>query len=137
MRRSKSPDTRSPTPFPQMTYDQAIRLYGIDKPDLRLPAMTDVSEAFTAEAEADSATRRRLAHGRRSHSRIGELSRKERDENKLSLFARPRAPKLIDDLKRLEKSFPETVAKIRQRTAKPLPTTCWSSLPERPCRRPF
>ena len=31
-----------PTPFPQMTYDQAIRLYGSDKPDLRLPPMTDV-----------------------------------------------------------------------------------------------
>ena len=37
------------TPFPRMTYDDAIRQYGIDKPDLRLPPMTDVREVFTAE----------------------------------------------------------------------------------------
>src|SRR5271169_5163204 len=37
------------TPFPQMSYDQAIRQYGIDKPDLRLPAMVEVTEAFVPE----------------------------------------------------------------------------------------
>jgi aspartyl-tRNA synthetase len=36
-------------PFIQMTYDQAIQRYGIDKPDMRLPAMVDLSEEFTPE----------------------------------------------------------------------------------------
>ncbi|HSY35805.1 MAG TPA: aspartate--tRNA ligase [Acidobacteriaceae bacterium] len=36
-------------PFIQMTYDQAIAKYGIDKPDMRLPAMVNLSTELTAE----------------------------------------------------------------------------------------
>jgi aspartyl-tRNA synthetase len=36
-------------PFVQMTYDEAIRNYGIDKPDMRLPAMVQLSEVLTPE----------------------------------------------------------------------------------------
>jgi len=38
-----------PTPFPRMTYDQAINKYGIDKPDMRLPAMVDLSSELTPD----------------------------------------------------------------------------------------
>ena len=37
------------TPFVQMTYDDAIKNYGIDKPDMRLPAMVSLSDVLTPE----------------------------------------------------------------------------------------
>ncbi|MGI4757687.1 MAG: aspartate--tRNA ligase [Janthinobacterium lividum] len=37
------------TPFLRMTYDQAIHKYGIDKPDMRLPHMADLSAVLTPE----------------------------------------------------------------------------------------
>jgi len=37
------------TPFSRMSYDQAMRLYGNDKPDMRLPAMTDIREVFAPQ----------------------------------------------------------------------------------------
>ena len=46
------------TPFVQMTYDDAIRNYGIDKPDMRLPAMVSLTGELTAELRETSSESR-------------------------------------------------------------------------------
>jgi aspartyl-tRNA synthetase len=102
-----------PTPFPQITYDEAMRNYGIDKPDLRLPGLTDVKSAFAGQNFETLAIDANLPVIAVRIPKVGELSRKERDDNR-PLFDTRKGGKLIDDLKRLEKSFPDAVAKVRE-----------------------
>src|SRR5580692_10595476 len=104
------------TPFPRMSYDQAIRLYGSDKPDMRLPAMTDVRGAFSAENLSTLAVNPSLPVVAIRIPKVGELSRKDRDEIK-PLFTAKEGAKLFEDFKRLEKNFPEAANKIRQEIA--------------------
>jgi aspartyl-tRNA synthetase len=99
-------------PFPRMKYDDAIRKYGIAKPDMRLPEMTDVREAFTEENLNALSLDPLLPVVAVRIPKVGELSRKERDDNKQLVAAKP-GVKVIDDLKRLEKSFPDAVTKLR------------------------
>jgi aspartyl-tRNA synthetase len=102
------------TPFPQMSYDQAIRLYGIDKPDLRLPAMADVRAAFARENLESLHVDPELPVLAIVIPRVGDLSRKERDELRLLYPARlaQQNIKVLDDTRRLEKSFPQTIPKV-------------------------
>lgn len=104
-----------PIPFPRITYDEAMRTYGIDKPDLRLPGLTDIRSAFTAEQLQSLAVDPALPVVAVRIPKVGDLSRKERDDNR-PLFETKKGAKLLDDLKRLEKSFPESVAKLRELT---------------------
>ncbi|WP_158750199.1 aspartate--tRNA ligase [Acidobacterium sp. S8] len=102
-----------PVPFPQITYDDAMRQFGIDKPDLRLPGLTDVKAAFAESDLTTLAIDPALPVVALRIPKVGELSRKERDDNK-PLFDTRKGAKYIDDLKRLEKSFPDAVVKLRE-----------------------
>lgn len=104
-----------PTPFPQITYDESMRRFGSDKPDLRLPALVDVRSAFAQGDLETLAIDPALPVVAIRIPKVGELSRKEREENR-PLFDLRKGAKFIDDLKRLEKSFPDAANKIRVST---------------------
>jgi aspartyl-tRNA synthetase len=101
--------------FPRMTFDEAIRLYGIDKPDMRLPAMADVRSAVSVQTAATLKTTAASPVIAVRIPNVGELSRKERDELRLLYPQKLQTQKIkvLDDFKRLEKSFPEDMAKVR------------------------
>ena len=109
---------RLETPFPRMTFDDAIRQYGIDKPDLRLPRLTEVSAAFAPENLATLGIAAGLPLVAVRTPGVGELSRKERDDLRLVYPAKlaQNRVKVYDDFKRLEKSFPEAIARVRELT---------------------
>src|SRR5579863_2336062 len=97
-------------PFPRLTYAQAMRNYGIDKPDRRVPPMHPVEDLFPKDALS--------AHGLPLVAihipKTGALSRKERDD--LKAFGVERGLRVFDDVKRLERDFAEPMALVRERT---------------------
>jgi len=100
--------------FPRMDYDDAIRQYGIDKPDLRLPALTEVRECF-APADLESlAINKELPVIAIRTPKVGELSRKERDDIK-PLFISKGGARVFEDFKRIENKFAEAAAKVREK----------------------
>ena len=76
-------DIDLPSPFPRMAYDEAMALYGSDKPDLRVPLklteLTDAMNEVEFKVFRDAA---QLKDGRVAALRVprgGELTRKEID----------------------------------------------------------
>jgi aspartyl-tRNA synthetase len=99
------------TPFPRMDYDEAIRQYGIDKPDLRLPPFTDVRDCFSAEDLQELAINPNLPVIAVRIPKVGDLSRKERDDIK-PMFHSKGGARLYEDFKRIGNKFPEAAVKI-------------------------
>ena len=99
-------------PFPRITYDESMRRFGNDKPDMRLPGLTDVRSAFSDEALATLQIDPALPVVAFRIPNVGELSRKEREDNH-PIFDLKKGAKFIDDFKRLAKGFPESAAAVR------------------------
>jgi aspartyl-tRNA synthetase len=102
------------TPFPRMDYDEAIRLYGIDKPDLRLPAFTDIRDCFTGENLQELAINANLPLIAIRTPKVGELSRKERDDIK-PIFHSKGGARVYEDFKRISNKYPDAAAAIARK----------------------
>jgi aspartyl-tRNA synthetase len=96
-------------PLPRLTYAQALRSYGSDKPDLRLPPFHCVEDLFAGQ----NLTPEGLPLVAIRIPKTGALSRKERDD--LKPLGSERGLRVYDDAKRLERDFPEAMAEVRKR----------------------
>jgi aspartyl-tRNA synthetase len=94
-------------PFPRISYAEAMRSYGIDKPDCRIPPMHPVADLLPELAANGLPLQAIHIPG------TGALSRKERDDVKA--FGQERGLRVFDDPKRLDKDYPEQMAKVRER----------------------
>jgi len=86
------------TPFPRMTYQQAMRSYGIDKPDLRMPPFHVLEGDFASLELAFPPVAIRVP-------KTGALTRRERDE--LKAYGAERGLRVYDDPKKLEPAIAE------------------------------
>jgi aspartyl-tRNA synthetase len=101
--------------FSRMDYDEAIRQYGIDKPDLRIPPFTDVEECFTAENLDELAINPNLPVIAIRIPKVGELSRKERDDIK-PMFHSKGGARVYEDFKRIGNKYPDAAAAIAKKS---------------------
>ena len=95
--------------IPRIAYAEAMRSYGSDKPDLRIPPFHCVEDLFAGAG----LTAERLPLVAIHIPSTGPLSRKERDE--LKAFGQERGLRVFDDLKRLERDYPEAITRVRKR----------------------
>jgi aspartyl-tRNA synthetase len=98
---------RVEAPFPRLTYAQAMRQYGSDKPDRRIPPMHPVDDLLPELANAGMPLVAIHIPG------TGVPTRKERDEFKA--FGQERGLRVYDDSKRLERDFAGPMAQVRER----------------------
>ena len=97
-------------PFPRLTYRQAMRSYGADKPDLRLPPFHCVEDLFAGTPLVLGELPLVAIH----IPKTGALSRRERDE--LKAAGGKLGLRVYDDIKRLDRDFAGPMAEVRTRS---------------------
>ena len=95
--------------IPAISYAQAMRFYGSDKPDMRIPPFHCVEDLFPGSGLTGEGLPLVAIH----IPNVGPLSRKERDEFKA--YGQERGLRVYDDLKRLERDFAEQLHRARAR----------------------
>jgi aspartyl-tRNA synthetase len=103
------------TNFLRMDYDEAIRQYGIDKPDMRIPPFADVHDCFTPENLQELPINPNLPVIAIRIPKVGELSRKERDDIK-PMFHSKGGARVYEDFKRIGNKYPDAGAAIAKKT---------------------
>src|SRR5947209_3348945 len=96
-----------PAPFQRLTYAEAMRGYGSDKPDCRIPPMHPVKDLLPELAAGGLPLMAIHIPG------CGAISRKERDDFKA--FGQEKGLRVFDDPKRLERDYPAQMAQVRER----------------------
>ncbi len=128
-------------PFPRMTYDEAIRQYGIDKPDLRLPAMTRVNDAFAPEDLAELKIDGGMDMVAIRIPQAGKIS--DREKKEIDAAGKEIAKRVKDfagvfyNFSQIEKKCPSAAAKVRERCAAGpddliVPAVCLAGSEEKP-----
>jgi aspartyl-tRNA synthetase len=98
-----------PAKFPRLTYAEAMRSYGSDKPDMRIPPFHSVEDLFPGAGLTPDG----LPLVAIRIPKVGAISRKERDE--LKAAGQERGLRVYDDPKRLDRDFPEQMTAVRAR----------------------
>jgi aspartyl-tRNA synthetase len=97
------------TPFPRLTYAQAMRSYGIDKPDMRIPPFHCVEDLFEGAGLTGPGLPLVAIH-------LPDCAPARRDRDEIKAYGQERRLRVYDDIKRLERDFPAEMAKVRERT---------------------
>jgi aspartyl-tRNA synthetase len=95
-----------PATFPRLTYAEAMRSYGSDKPDLRIPPFHCVEDLFSGLGYGLPMVAIRIP-------KAGAPTRSEREA--LKDFGKERGLRVFDDIKRLERDLPEQMKDVRAR----------------------